>query len=361
MSKASGIIPKIGAWVPDHGMWLDDPRCKTPAERSLHGRQAPKSSTSQHLRSAWPVATGQHKKRSQWHLSRIFLSLNIIHMYAHGKKHHALWNNITIYMCVWNKKNVYIYMYVYKSIFIYIYICVYVYAIEHGQYIQDLQQQACPVFSPDASQLPAWRLDFSWAAIDASIERGGPFECCKGQATTVMMLGIWRLFRSSEKLRYPQALRFPHGSPKPPVWCYGPSNKPTPKQRATFAKDLRGEKCDQILFVERVNAKGPIKSYKLHYAPRRGPAYRHWLKQLPGHFDIVQNDRNLGEAGSHASDAVLIGTTGPSHREAWIRLRITELWWDFVLKKSFNLQPAELSVLVVPDNRNFLQFWTISL
>ena len=89
-----------------------------------------------------------------------------------------------------------------------------------------------------------------------------------------------------------------------------------------------------------LNAKGPIKSYKLHYAPRRGPAYRHWLKQLPGHFDIVQNDRNLGEAGSHASDAVLIGTTGPSHREAWIRLRITELWWDFVLKNpsTCNLQ-----------------------
>lgn len=85
--------------------------------------------------------------------------------------------------------------------------------------------------------------------------------------------------------------------------------------------------------------KGPTKSLKRHYAPRAGPACRHWLKQLPGHLKSCKMIEILEKqaAGSHAGDAVLIGTTGPSHREAWIRLCTTQLWWDFV-KKSFNLQ-----------------------
>ena len=87
--------------------------------------------------------------------------------------------------------------------------------------------------------------------------------------------------------------------------------------------------------------KGPTKSEKRHYAPRAGPACRHWLKQLPGHLTSCKMIEILEKqaAGSHAGDAVLIGTTGPSHREAWIRLSITQLWWDFVEKI---LQPANL-------------------
>lgn len=108
--------------------------------------------------------------------------------------------------------------------------------------------------------------------------------------------------------------------------------------------------------------KGPTKSLKRHYAPRAGPACRHWLKQLPGHLksckmiEILEKQAAM-PAGSHASNAVLIGTTGPSHREAWIRLD-SPLSCDGIFVEKI-LQPANLQnslSLLSPTTGNFTKY-----